>query len=770
MSALAVAIACSSPIFAHGESVPASYFQEKVQPLFNARCIACHSCFESPCQMNLQTYAGVKRGANLFGVYRADRLESMAPTRMFEDVATTEEWRKHGFFDVLEHGKKSIFWRLIAMADTRKVYPRETVRENLTCVKSERELIKLEKHQPEYAMPYALPALNQEEKQILETWLLAGAPGTPETLTLERLTPEQKKLVRSWEEYLNAKTLKARVIARYLFEHLFLAHFHFTGKTDNYLRLVRSKTPCGAAVTPVQARLPNSDPGVSEWSYCFYVDPAATIAKKHIPFEISAQKLNWIRANFEKEKWEATAFPSFKKEIAANPFVTFREIPTAARYRFLLEDARYHIMTFIKGPVCNGSIAVNVIQEQFYVLFMDPKADVMSTDPEFAQSTESLLQLPGNFEAQEGMLKAYTDWSTLTELRTKYRERKIRITEKKFPQGLKLTDVWNGDGKNPNALLTVFRHDDNAEVVVGAKGDLPKTVFLLDYSVFERLVYNLVVNFDVFGDIKHQALTRLYMDLIRMEAENNYLDFLPPQERLKLKKDWYRGTMTQLRLNILNEDQFPQIPAAIKFDGSASIHHQMIDKILHERLDGKTRGEVDLLNWKKLKLPEVSLSPERSQLRELTSRSVKDGKYFAKLFPEFSILALSQNGKIEKLYSIIRNREKENISWMFAESLRLDGNADTLTILDGVKGSYPNEIFVIEARDLESFKNDTLKLSMKRDFEVFQKKYALSRRDPKFWAHFDRIQEVNRQADPLDAGHLDLSRLRIDLGAQVGSH
>ena len=115
--------------------------------------------------------------------------------------------------------------------------------------------------------------------------------------------------------------------------------------------------------------------------------------------------------------------------------------------------------------------------------------------------------------------------------REAYRNLRAENTRKLRPAGYTLEDIWNGDGRNPNALLTVFRHFDTAVVTQGAAGDLPKTLFVLDYPLFERLVYNLVVNYDVFGNVGHQALTRLYMDMIRMEAEELFLAFLPPSQR-----------------------------------------------------------------------------------------------------------------------------------------------------------------------------------------------------------------------------------------------
>lgn len=744
-------------------TVPASYFHEHIQPIFNARCISCHSCYESPCQMNLQSYAGTQRGANLLSVYQGDRLQEMAPTRMFEDAKDTREWREKEFFDVLAHGEKSVFWRLIEIAKKRTSYPSLTVRENTMCVRTERDVLALEKSHPEFAMPYALPALTADEELKIKIWLEAGAPGEIETLQLKGLSPKELKIVRDWEAYLNAKDLKSRLVARYLFEHLFLARFAFPGKHSGYLKLARSSTGCATAITPVRARQPNDDPGVKEWHYCFYEDVGATVAKKHIPYEISEKKLDWIKRNFAQEKWTAREFPSFAREVSGNPFVAFREIPVAARYRFLLEDARYHIMTFIKGPVCNGSVAVNVIREQFFVFFIDPAKDVMLLDPEFAQESERLLLLPGNLDARLGLVRAFKDFQAITELRNRYRQLKARQLEKRFPKGLDLSHIWNGEGENPNALLTVFRHDDNAEVVFGAKGDLPRTVFMLDYSIFERLVYNLVVNFDVFGDVKHQAMTRLYMDLIRMEAENNYLDFLPPEERLKVKKFWYQGTLTQMKLNLLNEDQFPKIPAALSFEGQTDTHAHLLDRILFTRLAPAIRG-ADGLNRKKLRPSEDKLPPVASALRELASVSVHEKSYFAKRMPEFSLLVLQEKGEVTELYSLIRNREHQNISWMFGEGHRLDPDSDTLTILPGVRGSYPNDIFVVEGHELTGFVKALKKIGLKRDFEAFHRKYSLSRRSPDFWRVFDQIQEVNRREDPAEAGYLDLSRYRMEVG------
>ena len=52
--------------------------------------------------------------------------------------------------------------------------------------------------------------------------------------------------------------------------------------------------------------------------------------------------------------------------------MTFRDLPINGRYRFMLDESEFFVMGFIKGPVCRGQIAVDVIEDRFWVFFIDP--------------------------------------------------------------------------------------------------------------------------------------------------------------------------------------------------------------------------------------------------------------------------------------------------------------------------------------------------------------------------------------------------------------
>ena len=86
---------------------------------------------------------------------------------------------------------------------------------------------------------------------------------------------------------------------------------------------------------------------------------------------------------FLEPQYTVRKLPGYSPKIASNPFKSFEQIPVKSRYKFLLEEAQFSIMNFIKGPVCRGQIALNVIEEHFWVMFMDPE----TIDPELDAAT-----------------------------------------------------------------------------------------------------------------------------------------------------------------------------------------------------------------------------------------------------------------------------------------------------------------------------------------------------------------------------------------------
>src|SRR5580700_6844774 len=87
---------------AHSQPAPArDDYTALIQPIFDNRCVACHSCFNAPCQLNLQSHSGLARGATKLNVYDGSRPKSVDPSRLDIDGRSVADWRAKGFFDVV---------------------------------------------------------------------------------------------------------------------------------------------------------------------------------------------------------------------------------------------------------------------------------------------------------------------------------------------------------------------------------------------------------------------------------------------------------------------------------------------------------------------------------------------------------------------------------------------------------------------------------------------------------------------------------------------
>ncbi|MGA3339093.1 MAG: fatty acid cis/trans isomerase [Methylocella sp.] len=691
---------------ANSQSAPASdEYTSRIQPIFDSRCIACHSCYNAPCQLNLQSHSGLARGATNLNIYDGSRPKSVAPSRLDIDCRSVSDWRARGFFDVMGGTEPAgtLLMKLVRLrAQHPTAQPKKPVDKSAFCpADSENGALVSRSSPEELGMPYGLPPLSQIEMGVLSEWVARGAPGPSDASLASRreVPPELQTQVLAWEAFLNGGTPREKLMARYLYEHLFLAHLYFTSEAPErpaFFRLVRSRTLCEAGVDEIATRRPNDDPGPGDFHYCLSKIDGTIVDKTHIPYDLSPQKLERIRRTFLEPQWDVTSLPGYSEETVSNPFVTFADIPVRARYQFLLDDAEYEVSTFIKGPVCNGSIAVNSIQAQFFVLFLRPDADSMVMSAEHARQAQDVLILPGVWGSDVPILDDIPFLQRLIAHREAYRKLRADDARKLRPDGYTLEDIWNGDGRNPNALLTVFRHFDTAVVTQGAAGDLPKTLLVLDYPLLERLVYNLVVNYDVFGNVGHQVSTRLYMDLIRMEAEELFLDFLPPSQRASLRKSWYLGgPLTNLKLRYV----FPLVdstaPTGVIYHDEANAKAELVEQVLNEHLPLQVRGFPDALNWKILPLPlDAGVAPKltgpEQALREIASIKAVSTTPVARFLPDLGVVLVRGEDGHTRLYSLVHNREHANVSWMLSETERFAPQEDSLTVRAGVLGAYPN--------------------------------------------------------------------------------
>jgi hypothetical protein len=747
-------------------------YREEVQPILENRCVVCHGCYDAPCQLKLGSPAGILRGANKTKVY-APRLTSDAPTRLFIDAETTEEWRQKGFKSVLNEAdnkklrnlEDSVLYRMLRQ---KQLYPQARtgmlsddfdldIDRKQFCPTLE-EFDEYAAEHPRGGMPYAMPNLDRKDYATLVHWLAQGSP-MPEDEAPSELAAKQ---IKQWETFLNGHNNKAsnkkKLVARYLYEHLFQAHLHFDG-TDNreFYRMVRSSTAPGTPVEVIPTRRPYDAPAGSVY-YRLVRHQGSIVAKTHVVYELTDKRMKRYQQLFINADYEVTSLPPYEAAIASNPIKTFAAIPVKSRYKFLLDEARFFIEGFIKGPACRGQAALNVIEDRFWIVFFDPDADIKSNDDEFLNATADYLASPAELEDNFKFLSAQRHYRKLFRTYSNMREAEVKDFE---PIDIKdaMQYIWKGDGKNTNAALTVFRHKDSASVDFGFIGDYPETAWVVDFPVLERIHYLLVAGFDVYGNLGHLVNTRLYMDFLRTEGEDYFLVFMPADKRPAIRESWYQGIRQR------NEDDKGEISwlAQEIVTGYQSSNPQLEFYQQLEQHLGSLAGDGDYINrcTSEKCRPKVSRNIQRAD--KAMQKSAKMNGLVVQVLPDVAFVRVRMGGKSEEdlAYTMISNKSYKNVTSMLAnEKLgdKRDYEQDTQTVVRWLEGSYPNFFYVVALENIEAFVADYNAIENRQHYEAFVARYGQRRTSEDFWKHADWFKNQYAREQPILSGLFDLNR------------
>ncbi len=734
-------------------------YWKDVRPIMARRCVVCHGCYDAACQQNLTSWEGITRGASPEKVYGA-RLRATGPTRLFIDAETAAQWRKKDFHPVLNERSDtaeanlqgSALYRLIDLK-RKNPLPDEPVLEKggfdfslarkQVCPVVEKMDAHEKKH-PQWGMPFGLIGLSAQEFSTMERWLASGAPSGLPPVEADY----QAGKIREWETFFNGASLKEQLMSRYLYEHLFLAHLHFDDHSSPdtaahpFYRLVRSSTPPGERLEEIPTRRPYEDPGAKRFWYRLHPDFSSVVVKTHMPYALNASRMEKWKAWFLAPGYEVKALPGYNTEVAANPFISFRDLPLKSRYRFLLDEAHFTVDNFIKGPVCQGQIALSVIDDHFWVFFVDPEKGAGELDAEFLTKESQNLRLP----AESGSNTRLAAWKKYSGMQKKYLKAKQEFFMQTFNSPAKLTTslIWDGDGTNDNAALTIFRHSDSASVVKGLVGPPPKTAWIVSYTLLERIHYLLVAGFDIFGDVEHQLDTRLYMDFMRMEAETNFLGLLPEKDRLILRDYWYRGAHKSVKEYLYGKRFNFTVETGIQYHTDHP--QQELYDLLKSRVAKALARGFDLEN-----VSDPALREGIENLGKIRGKALQ-------WLPEVTILRVPEASGKAQYFTLLHNNGFSNISEIFKEKKRRRPDEDDLSVVPGILGAYPNSFLRVDASALADFTSQLSSLNGEKSYAARLDRYGVRRTSPEFWAFSDELQKAYLESDPLRSGILDYNR------------
>ncbi len=753
-------------------------YQNQIKQVLDARCVVCHGCYDAPCQLKLSSPEGILRGANKEKVYNGTRLIADPPSRLFVDANSIEEWRDRGFHSVLQTEQNSpssssqsdsdLLSKLLLLKQanplTKKVADNQPLPEGLFEFDLNKEqqcptASEFNDYSKKYSfsgMPYALPGLPNKELNLLTQWLGQGAP-----MGKSKPLPKayQSKISR-WESFFNGPSKKQQLATRYIYEHLFLAHLYFDDiGSAEYFKLVRSTTPPGQPINIIATRRPfddpmqdprlqNSEQKVKQIYYRLQRVKSSIVAKNHMPYALNNSRLERFKQWFLEPNYEIAQLPGYQIEQASNPFATFVDLPAKSRYEFMLDHAQFTIRGFMKGAVCRGQVALNVINDHFWVIFVEPEHSVSKQTYANLPKQIDYLDLPAERDSTAGLLGYWTEYADSQKKYLQTKSQSLNAIAKQTRPSLDW--IWQGDGYNQNAALTVFRHFDSSSVVKGLVGEKAQTVWLIDYPILERIHYLLVAGFDVYGNAGHQLSTRLYMDFLRMESEFNYLALLPKDTRKKLRDRWYRKADESVKDYVYGDHAYLNATSGIQYP-EGELAELVLNKKIKQHLSKVLAKQHDIQHHSK-KTKHLSLSQSFQPLLEISGQA-------ATLMPETNHLMLLEGEQPIGLYTVLRNSAHANVTSPFDESANRLPKEDYLSVMPGIVGAYPDALWRVEVKQLDVFIQQVRQLNSEKEYSVLMETFGVRRSHAEFWQNSDELHKLYQQLAPIEYGLLDYNRL-----------
>lgn len=769
-------------------------FLDEVQPVLAQRCVTCHSCGDSPCQLKFSSFEALSRGSNednlyaprVFGIdheYNPQNIDHgrvMGENGLVDFAKTEETWRDLDFYSVINRGTDAVLARVLTEAQdaTTSLDQSYEVGQSLNgrkfeCVGSDNPR---ESKMVGRAMPLGMPALPEAGTATMLEWLDAGAAPLTDEAQRGVGTPANAAAVEEWENFFNPANPDERdqLISRYMYEHMFFAHLHLERSPGEFYRIVRSRTLTGP-IDQINTELINDEPDDDGPIYYRLMKMTEVLAaKQHIVWEIGPDELAKWQASMFDGDWELTRHDEYRPN-STNPFAYFAAIPANVRYRFMMENSREMIDAMVRGSVCIGSGATFAIRDRFWVWFLDPDSD-----------PSALEEVAG--EETHGPLLGESSWfhlnpheaDTLREI--DYLRAYRRYLQQHRPDGLAVEDLWDGDGgTNPDAWITVARHGTTSSVTTGPQYGQPETVWVLGYSNFERLYYNLVVEFETWAGVGHKLETWGLMSMVRSEGEDLFLTMLPPDVREEMREHKTRGwgawndillpdfASCSGELEDIIGDDCLAYSTSVEYDvGELETIDERIDahvadvaQQVREHIGGAALDEDPLNEVLGGDPPEEVRSREdvEAAFNLLTGWQNPGWEHV----PEATLIRV-HNGDSTWIYTMLANRIYLSHDRVYFEGLTRVPEEDSISFARSVVGARPNLFIDVKMDAVPELVASLMEVESAEDWAALWSAdftetgfHLIDRQDEELWTFADAIHAQWFAEDPINAAVLDLS-------------
>jgi len=109
--------------------------------------------------------------------------------------------------------------------------------------------------------------------------------------------------------------------------------------------------------------------------------------------------------------------------------------------------------------------------------------------------------------------------------------------------------------------------------------------------------------------------------------------------------------------------------------------------------------------------------------------------------------------------TLVHNNSHLNITSLFGEQKRRVPEEDTLSVVPGFIGAYPNAFFSVRAEDLDHFADSIASMRSEADYTRLLDNYGVRRTNAAFWKQSDAFHAAFEQNEPVAYGIFDYGRL-----------
>ena len=532
---------------------------------------------------------------------------------------------------------------------------------------------------------------------------------------------------------MNGNDLKSQILARYFFEHMFLASFTFADRDDaNRFIMVRSSTPPGEDAKPVVEKGAANFPVEGPVYYRFIqIDETTCVKMSRLQFLASDEKMQRFQEIFAEEEWSVDALPGYTEEERHDPLGTFSAIPPKSRYKFLLDIVWYHRGFTTHGPGCYRDLATDALRDVGWDLYENPETSLYVTDAEYRAEIDPLMSMMGYPLDPAQFVLGFQA----------YQQRRAKAAQKALERRAAsgdspdLTDIWQGDDADDLPLTVAFIHGDSGYVVEGnwVPSHLPKVVSIQDLTTMEMSLYGSAVNYNQFGSGEEQLAGRSVFGVQRTLAELNFIRFLPKDVRQSLFDEWYHGPLTKQILATSGVTVGPDtsIPTGIEYTTNDPVR-ELQEKILSYL--GDRVNAVDPIN-RPVDGDGGDDDPVIRAMRTIVfagSQQEPTWRKFKTLMPEVSFIRVNRSGQEPDIYTMTHDRDFESKSFLNIVMQHENPANAKVSIMKGIYTSYPHFIFDVDENEIEEFSATFIEANTQDKMTAIVERWGVRRSSPDF--------------------------------------